>query len=238
MKEAVRLHLEINHTELLAAARRAAAVAPQASPLEILRGVLLATDGGGALTLSATSLEITVEQTIPCPIQEPDSIVVSAKLLVAMLEKLRGGTVTLCHDLGSSVLHLSSGDAAYAVPAEKGDVFPHSEIPLPENLVPVSGIPDLLRRTMFAISGKCRQPLLKCVDLMFTAKGLHAAGSDGACIVSAVGDSKCTGGVELLVPAASLEKLARMSDDRWNTKSELLESTLSSRVKTSSSVRG
>ena len=48
---------------------------------------------------------------------------------------------------------------------------------------------------------------------MFTRYGLRAAGSDGTCIITASGDSKSTGDVSLLLPALSLEKLARMCRD-------------------------
>lgn len=49
---------------------------------------------------------------------------------------------------------------------------------------------------------------------MFTREGLRAAGSGGACVVAAKGDEKSTGDISFLVPASSLEKLARMCGDR------------------------
>lgn len=55
--------------------------------------------------------------------------------------------------------------------------------------------------------------MLKCVNLTFTKDGLRAAGSDGTCIVTASGDSKSAGNASLLLPAKSLDKLARMCGD-------------------------
>ena len=44
--------ITINRAELLAAVRRASFIAPSDSPLEVLKGVLLETDGaGGMLTV-------------------------------------------------------------------------------------------------------------------------------------------------------------------------------------------
>lgn len=48
---------------------------------------------------------------------------------------------------------------------------------------------------------------------MFTPQGLQAAGSDGNCIVTARGDTQSVGNISLLIPASSLAKLARITDN-------------------------
>ena len=76
------MNITINRAELLNAARRMAAVAPSSSPLEILRGVLLETDAGtGKLTLTATNLEVSLEEKLPCSAADDDALVVGAQLL-------------------------------------------------------------------------------------------------------------------------------------------------------------
>ena len=50
-------------------------------------------------------------------------------------------------------------------------------------------------------------------NLTFTKDGLRASGSNGTCIVTASGDSKSAGNASLLLPAKSLDKLARMCGD-------------------------
>ncbi|MCM1297764.1 MAG: hypothetical protein NC311_19680, partial [Muribaculaceae bacterium] len=138
-----------------------------------------------------------------------------ARLLAAMLEKLPGDTVELRRQGRDPQISLLSGDAAYTVPVFERGSFPKPVPPFPEDTVKVSGIPSMARRTVFATSpdGKGERPLLKCVNLMFTRDGLRAAGSDGTCIITASGDSKCTGNASLLLPAASLNRLARMCED-------------------------
>ena len=49
---------------------------------------------------------------------------------------------------------------------------------------------------------------------MFTKDGLRAASTNGTCVVSAKGDDKSTGNISFLIPAASLDKLARMCEDQ------------------------
>ena len=66
--------------------------------------------------------------------------------------------------------------------------------------------------TCFAVSvsEEEKRPEMKCVHLVFSDDGLHAVGSDGYRIASARGDNKAVGDVDMLIPAASLEKLAQL----------------------------
>ena len=210
------MRVTINRTELLNAAKRAAAIAPGSSPIKEMTCALLEADNAsGKLTVTSTNMETSLEQKMRCTSQDNDVLAVNAKLLAAMLEKLPGETVELCRKGNGPVFRLSGGDAEYTVSAFERGSYPKPEIPFPEDTVKVSGIPALARRTVFAAStdGKAERPLLKCVNLTFTRDGLRAAGSDGTCIVTASGDSKSAGDASLLLPALSLDKLARMCSD-------------------------
>lgn len=203
----------MNRAELLAAARRAANVAPSASPLDTLRGVLLEADAQ-TLTLTATNMEVALEQKIPCSPQDTDAFVVNADLFAQMLEKLDGEMVELRRDGEHQPMTVKGGEATFRVQVWERGSFPKVEIPFPEDTVKVAGIPGIAKRTMFAVDPGNTQPLLKCVNLMFTKDGLRAVGSDGSCVVSAKGDDNSTGDVSLLLPALSLNRLARMCGDK------------------------
>ena len=210
------MRVTINRTELLNAAKRAAAIAPGSSPIKEMTCALLEADNAsGKLTVTSTNMEKSLEQKLRCTSQDNDVLAVNAKLLAVMLEKLPGETVELCRKGNGPVFRLSGGDAEYTVSAFERGSYPKPEIPFPEDTVKVSGIPALARRTVFAAStdGEAERPLLKCVNLTFTRDGLRAAGSDGTCIVTASGDSKSAGDASLLLPALSLDKLARMCSD-------------------------
>lgn len=210
------MRVTINRAELLNAAKRAAAIAASSSPVKELTCALLETDAAsGKLTVTSTNMETSLEQKIRCTSHEEDALAVNAKLLAAMLEKLPGETAELRRKGRSPTLHLSGGDAEYAVSVFERGSYPKPELPFPEDTVKVSGIPALARRTVFAAStdSKTDRPLLKCVNLAFTKDGLRAAGSDGTCIVTASGDTKSAGNASLLLPALSLDKLARMCGD-------------------------
>lgn len=101
------MNITMNRAELLSAAQRAAAIAPEDSPVEALRGTLLEANAAtGALTLTATNLETALEQSLSCPTAEDDALVVDAKLLAGMLERLPGDTVELKRTPGVPVLSL------------------------------------------------------------------------------------------------------------------------------------
>lgn len=207
------MNVTLNRVELLTAAKRAANIAPSESPLDVLRGVLLEADTN-TLTLSTTNMEIALEQKIPCTPKDADALVINADLFMQMVEKLGGETVELRRDGNGQPLCLTSEAAVFHVPVLERSSFPKVDIPFPEDTVQVTGIPGMARRTVFAVGQNSEQPLLKCVNLMFTKDGLKAVGSDGNCVVSAKGDDKSTGNISLLIPALSLNRLARMCSDK------------------------
>lgn len=204
-----------HRAELLSAAKRGENVAPHDSPLDVLRGLLLETDAAnGVLTMTASNIEITLEQKLPCQITEDDAFVLNARLAVSMLDKLAGDTVTLERKPGKPMLRVSGGEAEYLIPIWERSSYPKLEKPFPEDTVRLSGVPGMAKRTVFAAAQDDNKPLLKCVNLKFTRDGLRAAVGNGNCVVSAKGDKKSTGDVSLLIPAHSLEKLAQLCGDK------------------------
>jgi DNA polymerase III beta subunit, N-terminal domain len=209
------LNVTINRAEMLCAIKRASAIAPADSPLDVLRGVLLEADAAaGKLTVTSTNLEAALEEKLPCTVQEDGALVFGAKMLAEMLSRLPQDTVQLCRAENQGRMTLRSGDACYEVDVWERGAFPKPDLPFPEDTVKLSGIPAMAQHTVFATAQDNSKPLLKCVNLMFTSTGLRAAGSNGNCIVTARGDNQSTGDVSLLIPAASLGKLSNMCQDK------------------------
>ena len=209
------MNVTINRAEMLSAIKRASAIAPADSPLDVLRGVLLEADAAaGKLTVTSTNLEAALEEKLPCAVQENGALVFGAKMLAEMLSRLPQDTVQLCRTENQGRMTLRSGDACYEVDVWERGAFPKPDLPFPEDTVKLSGIPAMAQHTVFATAQDNSKPLLKCVNLMFTSTGLRAAGSNGNCIVTARGDNQSTGDVSLLIPAASLGKLSNMCQDK------------------------
>lgn len=210
------MKLNMNRSELAAAAKHAAQIAPSNSALKVLECTLLEIDPQQrSLTLTATNMEITLKQHLALLNLESEegSVAINARLFAAMLDKLDGETVSLTLKKGDQLL-LESGDAAYLVSALPGREFPHMEIPFPGDTVKVCNIPGMVQRTAFAVSDNTTMPLLSCLHLRFTKDGLRLVGSDGNCIITAMGDKQSTGDISFLVPATSMEKLAKLCADK------------------------
>lgn len=205
----------INRAEFLDAAKRAATIAPPESPLDVLKGALMEADAAsGKLTITSTNLEVSLEEKLPCSVQEEGSLVFSAKMLMEMLQRLPLDTVQISRPENHGRMALRSENACYEVDVWDRGAFPKPDLPFPEDTVKLSGIPSMAQRTVFAAAQDHSKPLLKCVNLKFTDVGLRAAGSNGSCIVTAKGDDQSRGDISLLIPAASLGKLARMCSDQ------------------------
>lgn len=209
------LIININRLELLSTMKRAASIAPADAPLDVLKGVLLEADSTcGKLTVTATNLDVTLQVKLPCSIQEDGAFVIRAKLLLDMLQRLPSDTVQILRFNNQGLATLKSEKAGYDIEVWETANFPKLTLPFPEDTVAVSGIPSMAQKTVFATVQDSNQPLLKCVNLMFTKSGLRATSSNGKCIVSAKGDETSTGNIHLLIPALSFNKLAHMCTDK------------------------
>ncbi len=204
----------VNRAEFLDAIKRASSIAPTESPLEILKGALLEADAAsGKLTITSTNMEVSLEEKLPCSVQEDGAFVFKAKMLTEMFQLLPLDTVLISRPANQGRVSIQSENAGYEVDVWEKGAFPKPDLPFPEDTVKLSGIPTMAQRTVFATAQDNSKPMLKCVNLMFTNVGLKAAGSNGNCIVTAKGDDQSRGDISLLIPATSLGKLAHMCTD-------------------------
>ena len=201
----------LHREEFLNVIQRAVVIAPADSPLESLECVLLEADHSTQkLTVTATNVELSLEQRLPCKTDRDDALLVNARLLAAMLERLDGDTVSLEHVFDGTTVTLRSGTASYTVAVYTRGGFPKPQLPFPEDTILLRGLPSMARNTVFAAAREKQQTMLSCVHLCFSDAGLQAVSSDGSCMVSARSAASCNGNRSLLLPAVSLQKLARM----------------------------
>lgn len=146
------MNFTIERAAFLTAAKRAAQLAPSTSPLEVLKCALLEIDTETrSLHMTATNMEVTLRQDVPLLAYEggDTTFAIDAKLLSAMLTNLPGNTVECCKG-DKDTLALSSDHAYYQVPVTSGKGFPRMNIPIPEGMVKLSGVPSMVRRAAFA----------------------------------------------------------------------------------------
>ena len=198
--------------EFLSAALDAERIAPAQSPVELLRCTYLHAEDG-KLTVAAGNLEYAMERRIVCHTEKRGSTVINARMLSDMLRLMDGDTVELQTNDKHCAL-IRCGTAQYLIPLLSAEEYPRMELPCPEDTVPVSGIPKMVKRTVFAVSEEEGKPLMKCVHLVFSSDGLKAVSSDGYRIAAAKGETRAAASASFLLPAGSLEKLAFLVNDR------------------------
>ena len=117
----------INRAEFLDAAKRAASIAPSESPLDVLKGALMEADAAsGKLTITSTNMEVSLEEKLPCSVQEEGSLVFSARMLTEMLQRLPLDTVQISRPDNHGRMALRSENACYKV-----DVWDRGSFPKP-----------------------------------------------------------------------------------------------------------
>ena len=203
------MKIVVNRAELLSAAQDAQTVAPDKSPLDVLECAYLATEDG-KLTVAAGNLETSMERRIPVEIEEEGVTVIKARLLAEMLRHLSEERVTI-DQKDTRRVEITCGESFYGFSTLDAATYPRLEIPFPGDTVTVKGLSDMAKRTVFAAAEKSDKPQMKCVHLIFDSNGLRAVSSDSFRIAAAKGDSKSAGAVDMLIPAASLEKAARLA---------------------------
>ena len=83
------MKITINRTEALSTARRMASIAPADSPLDVLHGILLEVDtNAGKLVMTATSLELSLMERVPCTPAEGGALAIDPRMLNGMMEYL------------------------------------------------------------------------------------------------------------------------------------------------------
>lgn len=126
----------INRAEFLDAAKRAASIAPSESPLDVLKGALMEADAAsGKLTITSTNMEVSLEEKLPCSVQEEGSLVFSARMLTEMLQRLPLDTVQISRPDNHGRMALRSENACYKVDVWDRGSFPKPDLPFPEDIL-------------------------------------------------------------------------------------------------------
>jgi DNA polymerase-3 subunit beta len=93
------------------------------STIQLLGGILLEADGG-ALRLSATDMEISVQTSAPAEVVEEGRVVIPARIFNDIVRSLPGGSFSLEHDDSGGTVRLTAGENEYRIRTYAADDFP------------------------------------------------------------------------------------------------------------------
>ena len=93
------------------------------STIQLLGGILLEA-ADGALRLSATDMEISVQTSSPAEVEEEGRVVIPARIFNDIVRSLPAGSFSLEHDDSGGTVRLASGENEYRIRTYAADDFP------------------------------------------------------------------------------------------------------------------
>lgn len=149
--------------------------------IPILKGILLEVSPEGILKMSASDLDITIEETIDVEQAEPGSVVVQSKLFGDIIRKLPNAEVTVT--LEENNVMISCMNAEFSIIGLSADEFPsirnieerdHNHILFDKNI-----LKEMIRKTSFAASIDESKGVITGILIELLADGINMVAIDG-----------------------------------------------------------
>ncbi len=208
------MKFHINRKEALSAARKAALAVPENSPIAEFTGILLeANENTGQVSFFGGDLRTAIRCEMQADVETGGGTIVNAQLLTGMLNLTSGDRVSV-ESLENGLLCLKCQNTQYTVATLKPDLLTKVKIPVPQNLVQLTGLRSLERFTTFAAAKKDPKQMLECVHLEIAPNSVQAVACDGARLIETREKAESGGFLEFLLPAKSLRVLAGLVEDK------------------------
>lgn len=187
------------------------------STLPVLANVVLAGEGG-RLKLAATNLEIAVTAWIDAAVGEEGSITVRADLLTEFVASLPDDRVSFDLDRKTQSMAVECARSkahVKGIPAEDFPTLPSIGDTQPLTSVDPALFREIVSQVAFAAATDDSRPVLAGVLAEFEGATLTLAAADGfrLSVRRAELDQVCRENVSIIVPARSLQELARIIGD-------------------------
>jgi DNA polymerase III subunit beta len=181
--------------------------------VQILSGILLEA-AGGELRVAATDMELSLRASLSAQIEGDGAIVLPGKTLVDIARLLPADEVAIEHKPTESVVHITSGSAAYTLHTYNPEDFPR----LPDVVavqtfgVDREALLETIQRVARASSRDESRPVLTGILVQFAGGRLTMAATDSYRL--AVKETEIGGDtpdLEAIVPSRALQELARIA---------------------------
>ena len=192
------------------------AVSPR-STLPVLANILVATDEGGRLRLSATNLELGITTWIPATIGEEGLTTVPARTFQDLVNILPADAVNLELNEKTQTLNVKCGTSVTDIKGIDAQEFPPMPVPELTDAVElnVADFKEMIQQVAFAASTDEARPVLQGVMLNITEGEVTLAATDGfrISVRKAALSHSVSQPVAAIIPARALSELARIAAD-------------------------
>ncbi len=187
------------------------------STLPVLSNVLLASDNG-RLRVAATNLELGITAWIGASVDEDGAITVPARTLNDLVNTLSPERVDLDVAVRTNTLNLQCGATTAHIKGIDSQEFPIMPQPTDEDdtiPIPADEFREMISMVAFAAARDDSRPVLTGVSISFQDGILTMAAADGfrLSVREIALDVEYYGTFSLVVPAKTLQELARIIDD-------------------------
>src|SRR3954451_4069742 len=208
----------VSKDELVTALGVVARAVSTRTSVQILSGILLEAAGGvghtAELRLAATDMELSLRANVAAQIEGDGSIVLPGKTLVDIARLLPADEVSIEHKPSESVVHITSGSAAYTLHTYNPEDFPRlPDVTAVQTFaIDREALLETIHRVARASSRDESRPVLTGILVQFGSGKLVMAATDSYRL--AVKETELGGNapdLEAIVPSRALQELARVA---------------------------
>ena len=214
-KKGVKMKFSCNKTTLLKSLNMVLKAVSIRTPLPILKGILLEINED-KLKISASDLNITIENTIKISSEGNASMVIAGRTFIDIIKKLPGNDISFEYNESNGNLSIKSINVVFNLTTISGNEFPKTltdnEYLNEDNSITIASevLNDLIKKTSFSASIEESRGILTGVLVEFYNEGIRMVAIDGLRL--AMSEAKINNKVNesIIIPAKNINDISKL----------------------------
>ena len=183
------------------------------STIQLLGGVLVEA-GDGAIRLSGTDMELSVQTSTPAEVSEDGRVVIPARIFNDVVRSLPGGQLSLEHDSAGGNVKLAAGENEYSIRAYAAEDYPQLPTFEDEGSFTMSGemLVDTVEKVSRSYSRDETRPVLTGILISFEDSKVKMVTTDSYRLSIKETELATTfdGSREAIIPARAMQEVGRI----------------------------
>jgi DNA polymerase-3 subunit beta len=184
------------------------------STIQLLGGILLEAEGG-ALKLSTTDMEISIQTSSPAEVEGDGRVVIPARIFNDIVRSLPGGSFTLEHEASEGTVRLVAGDNEYRIRAYAAEDYPQLPAFPEEGSFRMSGesLVETVEKVSRSYSRDETRPVLTGILISFEDSRVRMVTTDSYRLSikeTELATTAFEGSREAIIPARAMQEVSRI----------------------------